>query len=102
MPAPTSALAAAAAAAELLAVAAVVHRLVRQPMRERGLPRWTVGDTLLTSPLFFGGAGLFLVGIDGAILALASAAEPVLPWAIAAAAGLTVAAFGLRAFGKLY
>ena len=86
---------------ELLVVTVVVHRLVRQPMRARGLPRWTVGDTLLTSPLFFAGLALFLGATNGGILAVATGAGSIVRWALAGA-GLLAAAFGVRAFGKLY
>ena len=86
---------------ELLAIVAVVHRLVRQPMRARGLPTWTLGDTLLTSPLFFAGLALFLGATNGGSLAEARATGATVWWA-AALAGLAAGAFGVRAFGKLY
>ena len=91
---------------ELLAALAVVHRLVRQPMRVRGLPTWRPSDTLLTSPLFFAGAALFLGGMNGGIVALAYQASAAVssptPWFAVSAAGLLVGAFGVRGFGKLY
>ena len=102
MPPPPSVLAATATAAELLATAAVVHQLVRHPMRQRGLPRWTIGDTLLTSPLFFAAAALFLLGLNGAVVALASASGGVGRWLGAAVVGAAMAVFGVRAFGKLH
>src|SRR5215207_8597004 len=94
--------AAALTALELAATVVVVHQLVRRPMRERGLPRWTVADTLLASPLFFVAAGAFFAGVNGAVAALACACASAAAWLAAAAVGAVMAVFGVRAFGKLY
>ena len=94
---------------ELALLVAVLHVPLARAMRERGLPRWRLRDTALVSPL----------ALLGALLALASANHGVARLAFdvaeghahldhawltlgVAAVGAVVAAFGLRAVGKLF
>jgi len=88
------------------------HAALERAMRARGLARWSVGDTLLVSPLFAGGTLVAVAALDWALtraaLHLASDAggarlAPTLaPALLLAAAATVVSAFGVRAVGKLY
>jgi hypothetical protein len=97
------------AVVELVLLVAALHVPLARAMRERGLPRWRLRDTALASPL----------ALFGALLALASANHGMarLAWDVSeghvhadhawltlavAAAGVVIAAFGLRAIGKLF
>ena len=97
-----------ATAAEVGGALALVHTLLRYAMVARGLPRWRLGDTLLTSPLLWLGvtlvAGAFNWLLAGAGVRAGRGAADDAP---AAAVGLALVGavmtwFGLRAVGKLY
>ena len=98
----------AAALTTAVAVAAL-HAPLRHAMRERGLGRWRVRDTLLTSPLFVTGTALSALAANHGMLRFAfdtqhhagggaHAAGSV----AAVCAGVLMAAFGLRAVAKLF
>lgn len=85
------------------------HAPVARAMRARGLPRWGLGDTLLVSPLFAGGtlvalgAGAWALARSVAARALGTALPGDVWTALAVGVGaVVVAAFGVRAVGKLY
>lgn len=103
---PASVLLALVALAGAAAPALVLHLALAHAMRARGLARWRFADTLLISPLLFGG---LLVGFGGLARALAYALDAAGARAGAEAAALAVAGgafvvagFGARAVGKLY
>ena len=85
------------------------HATLARGMRARGLARWTVRDTLLVSPLFAGGTLVAIGALDWGLVraATAWAAGRGTPGDALVAAGVgglavVIAAFGIRAVGKLY
>jgi hypothetical protein len=99
----------AAAAVATAVVVAALHAPLRRAMRERGLREWRVRDTLLTSPLFVVGVLVALIAANHGLVRLAvdthtrsgglgHAAGSVGVVGV----GLVMAAFGLRAVGKLF
>ena len=103
------ALVTASALAYWLLLLATFHLVLAPSMRARGLVVWRLRDTLLVSPLFalgtLAGSGGLAAGVARGAWALGRG-EPLLP-AVGVAlgvalAGSVVAAFGIRAVGKLY
>jgi hypothetical protein len=90
-------------------VIAALHGPLRHTMRARGLADWRLRDTLLTTPLFLTGVTLALLAATHGIVRLAVDAHThadglahVLGTVGAVAGGVVMAAFGLRAVGKLF
>ena len=91
------------------APAVVLHVALAHAMRERGLARWRMADTVLVSPLLVLGLltafGALAHGLSrAAVDAVTGRPEYAhLAGALAIAAGaFVVAGFGARAIGKLY
>lgn len=94
---------------ELLLVLALLHVPIGHAMRARGLPAWRLRDTALVSPLCLGGTLLFLLSVNHGMARFAfdtalghSHPEHVALVAGMGLAGVVVAAFGVRAIGKLF
>ena len=98
----------AAALTTAMAVGAL-HVPLRHAMRERGLGRWRVRDTMLTSPLFVLGTALAALAANHGMLRFAfdtvhhaGGSAHAAGTVAAVGAGVLMAAFGLRAVGKLF
>ena len=97
------------AVVEVALLVAAVHLPLARAMRERGLPRWRLRDTALSAPLAPLGALLALASVNHGMARLAwdtaeghvHAGHAWLTFGVAAA-GVVVAAFGIRALGKLF
>ena len=90
-------------------VVAALHGPLHHAMRARGLRDWRLRDTLLTSPLFVAGVTLALLAATHGIVRLAvdththaGGVPHALGTVAAVLAGVAMAAFGLRAVGKLF
>ena len=99
---------AAAAVATALVIAAL-HAPLRHAMRARGLPGWRLRDTLLTSPLFVVGVTVAMLAATHGLVRLAvdttthaGSLAHTLGAVAAVGVGVVMAAFGLRAVGKLF
>jgi hypothetical protein len=108
-PFPFAVLPACAAALTTAVAVAALHVPLRHAMRERGLGRWRLRDTLLTSPLFVTGTALAALAANLGMLRFASDTQHHAGWLAHAAgsvaavcAGVLMAAFGLRAVAKLF
>ena len=90
-------------------VLAVLHVAVRAAMRARGLSPWRVRDTALAVPLLLVALAVAFGTINHGVARLAMDVWRGHPWGAhlagitaALAGALAVAAFGVRAVGKLF